>query len=72
METCYPLVSLFTSLTDNNTYSHEDTAYTYVRTQSFAYPRAFPKDTHESTLLCQRRRTQSRSVAFCTRSCFGP
>lgn len=31
--------------------SHEDTAYTYIRTQSFAYPRAFPKDAHESVLI---------------------
>jgi hypothetical protein len=46
------------------TYGHENTAYTYIWAQSFAYPRAFPEDAHESSTvsLVPRQRRQSHFV----------
>ena len=52
-------------------YGHEDTAYTYVWAQSFAYPRAFPEDAHESTIVSASLHI-SGVVAFRTRSYFCP
>lgn len=44
-------VSYFKIIWSGKTYSHEDTAYTYIWAQSFSYPRAFPEDAHESSVV---------------------
>ncbi|KFZ04806.1 hypothetical protein V501_08963 [Pseudogymnoascus sp. VKM F-4519 (FW-2642)] len=33
------------------TYSHEQATYTYIRAQPFSYPRTFPEDTQDTTIL---------------------
>lgn len=65
------MVSSFKIIWSSITYSHEDTAYTYVWTQSFAYPRAFPEDAHESSVISPVS-TITAWVAFRTRSYFDP
>lgn len=72
METCsLQLAKSNTAEKRIATYSHEDTAYTYIRTQSFAYPRAFPKDAHESRIVLASSHILA-VVASRTRSYFGP
>jgi hypothetical protein len=71
METCSPVSQVKHNRKITATYGHEDTAYTYIGTKSFAYPRAFPEDAHESRIVLASSHI-SGVVAFRTRSYFGP
>lgn len=39
------------------TYSHEQATYTYIRAQPFSYPRTFPEDTQDTTIVSYKSST---------------